>query len=121
MDINEENINRFTDVVRRDGRLYDKVEHTDVFEGDQYLDITYLFAFTEVPHVFRRLITYCASGRAATQLISNPTLVQLLQQKEALARAACLEYECNQGDHSFFGWPHESRYRSFQPYKALRR
>ena len=37
------------------------------------------------------------------------------------ASAACVEYECNQGDHSFFGWPDESAYQSYKPYTSLRR
>ena len=61
------------------------------------------------------------STRAATQLVANADLVKLLANQELQARAACMEYECNQGDHSFLGLPHESRYNSYQPYLALRR
>ena len=121
MDINDEDKNRFTDVVKRNGKLYDKLAHTYEFENDVYLDITYLYAFGDIPQVFRRYITYAASTRAATQLVGNPQLAQLLQQKEVLARATCMEYECNQGDPSYFGWPHESSYTPFAPYRALRR
>jgi hypothetical protein len=71
--------------------------------------------------VFRRYITQRAGVKAATQLVSNSELVQLLQSQEALARAGIMEYECNQGDHSFMGWPDESAYRSYQPYRGLRR
>jgi hypothetical protein len=46
----------------------------------------------------------------------------MLQQKEAFCRAMALEYECNQGDYSYFGKPREgSAYQSFQPFKALQR
>ena len=48
-------------------------------------------------------IVHRAAGRAATQLVANPQLVQLLGTQEAQARAACLEYECEQGDHNFMG------------------
>ena len=109
------------DVVVRDGRLYDLVDHTDEFSGALYLDIVSLYQFNDLPNVFQRYITYRASVRAAAQLVTNPQLVQLLQQDEAKARAACMEYECNQGDHSFFGLHHESIYNSYQPYFALRR
>ena len=120
-DLNEGQIYRNKDLVRRNGRLFDLVNHTDVFDGDLLLDIVYLWPFEDLPSVFKRYITYRASGRAATQLVSNPQLVQLLQQQEGQSRAACMEYECNQGDHSFFGLPHNSTYRSYQPYIALRR
>ena len=39
--------------------------------------------------------------------------------EEAQTKATALEYDCEQGDHTFFGFPHESNYRSYQPYKAL--
>ena len=121
VDISDEDKDRFTDVVKRDGRLYDKVNHTDVFTEDVYLDIVWLFTYTDLPQVFRIYVAYCASTRAATQLIANSDLAQLLGNKEAYARSICMEYECNQGDHSYLGFPHESNYNSFVPYKALRR
>ena len=45
--------------------------------------------------------------------------VELLKLQEDNTKATALEYDCEQGDHSFFGFPHESNYRSYQPYKAL--
>ena len=110
---------RTRDVVKRNGKLYDKVEHTDVFSGELYFDITYLVAFKDVPSAFQRYIIARASVRAATQLVSNQELVQLLQLQEAQTRAAAIEYDCEQGDHSFFGFPSETNYRSYQPFKAL--
>ena len=101
--------------------LYDLVDHTYEFTNDLYLDIVYLWPYEDLPNVFKRYITYRAAVRAATQLVSNPQLVQLLQTQEAMTRAAVVEYECNQGDHSFFGLPHDSHYNSYKPYYSLRR
>ena len=112
---------RHVDLVRRDGFLYDLVDHTDTFEHDMELDIVYLYNFTDIPSVFQRYIISRASTRAATQLVSNKELVALLQVQEGTNRAALLEYECNQGDHSFFGFPHNSGYKSYQPYNSLHR
>ena len=112
---------RFKDVVKRNGRLYDKVNHTDVFTDDIYVNVVWLFEFEDLPSVFKRYIAYKAAGRAAAQLVANQQLVQLLGTQELQSRASCMEYECNEGDHSFFGLPHESRYNSYQPYLALRR
>ena len=120
-DVHDGQTYRTQDLVRRNGRLYDLVKHTDVFTADISLDITYLWEFEDLPMPFKRYITYRAASRAATQLVSNPNLVQLLQQQEGQARAVCMEYECNQGDHSYMGWDHHSTYHSFQPYKALQR
>ena len=121
IDFSGEDINRYTDTVIRDGFLYDKVDHTNVFTVDKYCDVTYLISFTNIPQVFRRYITYTASSKAAVQLVSNPQLVQLLATKEAHARSVCMEHECNQGDYSYLGLGHETNYQSYQPFHALRR
>ncbi len=118
-DVHDGLYDKTRDVVKKNGKLYDNVEHTDVFTGDLYFDITYLRAFTDVPSAIQRYIIARASVRAATQLVSNADLVQLLQLEETQTKATALEYDCEQGDHTFFGFPHESNYRSYQPYKAL--
>ena len=120
-DIHDNQNDRRLNVVTRSGRLYNKVEHTDEFESDVELDVVTLYAFEDLPPVFRRYVIYRAAGRAATQLVANPQLVQLLGTQEAQARAACLEYECEQGDHNFMGWPDGTTYRAYQPHHALRR
>ena len=125
MDVSNGWSHRVYDVVKRNGVLYDKLDHTDDWSNAATsgidLDIVKLFTFEDLPSVFQRYIILMASGRAATQLVGNPQLVQLLAQRESYARAACLEYECNQGNHSIFGFPEDSIYRTYQPYKALRR
>ena len=123
MDVSEGQVFRDTDVVRRGDRLYDRLHHTDQFTPDQSInfDITWKWDFEELPSVFKRYITLRASGRAAAQMVTNPQLVQLLQTQEAQSRAACMEYECNQGDHTFFGTPQGTAYRSYQPYRTLAR
>ena len=114
-------------VRRKDGdgvwKIYDKVNHTFEFPDDDYfyVNVVRLLKFIDIPAPFQRYIIYKASGRAAVQLVSNPSLQRMLSTFEGQSRAACLEYECNQGDHSFFGWPDESAYQSYKPYRALRR
>tara|TARA_R100001082_G_scaffold385_1_gene315 strand:+ start:51 stop:698 length:648 start_codon:yes stop_codon:yes gene_type:complete len=120
MDLHESQ-DKFFDVIRRNGRLYDKVNHTDVWTDDQYVNIVWLFDFDDIPSIFKRLITYKAAGRAATQMVNNQQLVQLIQLQEQSARAACMEYECNQGDHNFLGFPHESSFNTYKPYIGLAR
>jgi len=120
-DVSDNQDYRTTDVVIRNGRLYDKIKHTDVFDTDLELDVVWLFDFNDLPSAFQRYITYRAAGRAATQLVVNPQLVQLLGTQEAQARATCMEYECGMGDHTFFGWPDSTTYDSYRPFHALRR
>ena len=67
------------------------------------------------------MIIYKACGRAAVQLVSNAQLLKMMQTFEAQARGTCMEYECNQGDHNYMGWPDESAYQSYKPYQMLRR
>ena len=111
------------DVVRRNGYLYDKIDHTDDFSDIESidLDVIKLQNYEDLPIIFRRYITYRASRMAATQLVANPNLVKLIAQQEALSRAALMEYECNQGNHSMFGFPENTVYQTYQPWRNLRR
>ena len=123
LDVSEGWIRREYDVVNRNGYLYDKLDHTDDWSDVTTidLDVVYLYEFENIPSVFQRYITYRASRMAATQLVANPQLVQLLAQQESLSRAACLEYECNQGNHSMFGFEDDTVYQTYQPHRNLRR
>ena len=119
---------RTRDLVRRkdsDGvwKLYDRVDHTFEFPDDDYffVNVVRLYEFADIPNVYQRYIIYRASTRAAVQLVANSELQKMLATYEMQARAACVEYECNQGDHNFMGWPDESAYQSYKPYRALRR
>ena len=123
MDLHDNQARRPYDFVRRNGFLYDKIDHTDEFADIDSvdLDVVRLYNFEDLPIVFRRFITYRASAAAATQLVANPNLVRLLTNQASLARAALQEYECNQGDHSMFGFPDDTAYQTYQPWRNLRR
>ena len=121
LDISDGQVYRTTDVVKRNGKLYDKIAHSYEFTNEIKVDIVWLFEYEDLPSVFKRYITTRAASRAATQMVGNPQLAQLLAQQEAMSRAACMEYECNQGDYTFFGTPDGTAYRSYQPYRTLAR
>ena len=123
MDTTDGWVDRTHDVVKRNGFLYDKYNHTDDFSDHTTikLDIVKLIAFEDIPSVFQRYIIYKASRMAATQLVANAQLVQLLTLQEQQARATCQEYECNQGNHNMFGLPEDSVYTAYEPWKNLRR
>ena len=123
LDVSKGWTHRIYDVVRRDGKLYDKIDHTFDFSTltSIDLDVVLLVTFENLPIPFRRYITYRASTKAATQLVANPNLVKLLQGQEALARASLMEYECNQGNHSMFGFPENTIHQTYQPWRNLRR
>ena len=124
MDVTDGWSKRNYDVVKRNGYLYDKYDHTD--DWDELtdgidLDIVRLISYEDLPEVFKRYIIYKASVRAATQLVGNAQLAQLLAQQEVMARSAIIEYECNQGNHTMFGLPEESVYTAYQPWRSLGR
>ena len=124
MDTTDGWTDRTHDVVKRSGFLYDKQSHSYDFSGHSggiLLDIVKLISYDDLPEVFKRYIIYRSSVRAATQLIGNAQLAQLLAQQEVLARAAIMEYECNQGNHTMFGLPEDSVYNSYQPWRTLGR
>lgn len=113
---------KVVETVQRDGKLYNKTDHTFVWTKNQVCDVVWLFDFEDLPVPFRELITARASVQSAMKLVGDPATVQLLQQKEALARANALEYECNEGQYTMFGFPNgNSYYSSYKPFKTLSR
>ena len=125
IDVTDPWTHRNYDVVKRNGYLYDKFDHTDdwseLSDSGINLDVTFLFSFENLPTPFKRYIIYRASRMAAVQLVSNGDLAKLLTVQEQQARAACMEYECNQGNHSMFGFPEDTVHYTYQPWRTLRR
>ena len=130
-DVSAGQIYRTSDVVRRtdpdDGlaKLYDKKVHSYDFTDRTpiYFDVVWLMEWQDLPQAFKRWVVHQAAIRAATQMVSNPQLVQMLQMQEQKAQSACQQYETEQGDYSFFGWPAQDNvvYNSYQPYRTLMR
>ncbi len=110
------------DVIRRNGKLYDKVHHTYQFDKKLDCDITWFFDWVDLPIPIADYITSRASAITSSRLVGDGEQYQMLQQKEAYMRAMAMEYECNQGDYTFFGHPGDTNtYRSYQPYNVLHR
>ena len=109
----------------RNGFLYDLTNHRYEWNtyngGVVYCDVTWLWDFDEIPPVFQRYVTLRASQRAATQLVSNPQLSQMLAEQATMQRAACIAEDCEMGQNTFFGWPTGTTYRSYQPFETLAR
>ena len=122
IDISAETGNEEMDVIRRSGKLYDKQEHSYTFTEELKCDVVWLFDWVDLPRPIQDYITARASTITSSRIIGDDTQYQMLQQKEAYMRAMATEYECNQGDYSFFGKPDGSApYVSYEPYKALMR
>jgi len=110
-------------VVVRNGKLYDKYNHTDKWtDGAVDCDILWLFDWVDLPRPIQDYITTRAATVTSSRIVGDQTQYQILQQKEAYMRAMALEYETTQGDYSFFGNPDGAHpYVSYQPYNALSR
>lgn len=122
MDANVEEHKNDIDVVRRDGKLYDRLNHTYTFTSPVKADITWYFDFTDVPPPVQMYIVARAARMCATKMIGDQEINKLLAEQEVQTRAAAMEYECNQGDYSMFGFKDgQNYYQSYQPYQALMR
>jgi hypothetical protein len=117
---NAANVN--LDVVRLSGKLYDKAHHTYTFTKNLSCDITWLLDWVDLPTPIADYITCKAATTVSSRIVGDSNQYQILQQKEAFTRAMALEYECNQGDYTFFGHPGETNtYNSYKPYNVLYR
>ena len=110
------------DVVRRNGKLYDRENHTYTFTKSIYADVVWFFDFTDVPPAFQVYITARAARMCAVKMIGDREVQALLQEQELMTRSAAIEYDCNQGDYSMFGFSDgKDYYNSYQPFQALMR
>ena len=115
--------NRQFDSINRGGKLYDRIKHTYKWTDDKvYADILWYFEWEYIPDPIQAFIVARAAAIFSSRTMGDPNLYQMLQQKEAFARAMAMEYECSQGDYSFFGEPQgENYYNSYKPFHTLQR
>ena len=123
VDLHPNTTNIQYDSVIRGGKLYDRIEHTNKWTADTIsVDIVWYFDWTSVPQPLQAYIVARAAAIVSSRIIGDGNQFQMLQQKEGYARSMALEYECNQGDYSFFGHPQGTNYyNSYKPYHTLSR
>ena len=122
IDLTDNSANMDKDVIRRNGKLYDKANHTYTFTEKVECDITWLFDWVDLPVPIADFITARAATVVSSRIVGDGNQYQILQQKEAFTRAMAMEYECNQGDYTYFGHSgNTNRYTSYKPYNALYR
>ena len=124
MDLSDIVANSTFDTVIRNSRLYDKIEHTDIWDTTEtyYVDIVWYYDFVDLPQVFKDYVTSRAATRCAIRLVGDVNLTQSLASFETWRRANCLEYECNEGDYTMFGFKQgDGFYNSYKPFRALAR
>ena len=91
------------DVIIRGGKLYDKREHTFEFTEKIDLDVVWLFDFDDIPEPFKGYISMRAANVFAGRAVGSTEQVKFGEREEALARAAMLQYETEQGDYNMLG------------------
>ena len=107
-------------VVIRGGRLYDRNEHSFKWDETQYLTITWLFDFDDLPEAAKQYILTRASNLFAMRATGSTEVAKYSEREEANARAALMEYECNQGDYSVFSdGSGVNPLRTFRPVSAI--
>ena len=122
-------LNRFQhldtyDVIRKDGKLYDRYEHKDTFPDDDilYLDVVWMYSFDDIPQPFRDYITAKASRIASMRMVADGQTNRALADDEIRARATAIEYDTRQADYNVFSdHRFKKAYSSFRPHQALRR
>jgi hypothetical protein len=124
VDLSNTLANSTYDPVVRNGRLYDRIGHTDVWDTTKTYDadIVWYYDFIDLPQVFKDYITARASTRCAIRLVGDVNLTQTLASFETWRRSNCIEYECKEGDYTMFGFKQgDGYYNSYKPFKALAR
>ena len=113
------------DGIRRNGKLYDRQDHTYKWTDQSPVecDVVWEFDWVDLPQPIQDFITARSATIVSQRIVGDSTQYQMLQQQEALARATALEYETQQGQFTFFGHPqgYQNYYQSYKPYQVLQR
>ena len=126
IDLHDEKDNQY-EAVRRSGKLYEKINHTydwtTLTGWDKVAcDIVWFFDWVDLPRPVQDYIVARTAAIVSSRIVGDPQQYQILSQKEQWNRAQAMEYECNQGDYTFFGHQRGKKvYDSYKPYQALYR
>ena len=122
--LTENSANMDKDGVRRNGKLYDRHNHTyDWTDETVKCDVVWEFDWVDLPQPIKDFIVARTATFVSQRIVGDSAQYQMLQQQEAYMRALALEYETQQGQFTFFGHPqgHTNYYQSYQPFHALSR
>jgi hypothetical protein len=120
LDLSDLYENRGIEAVKRDGKLYNKTDHTFIWPKQVKCDVMWLFNFDDVPPIIQHYIQAKAALEASQQMVGDTAMFQMLSTKVSQTKASAIEYETSQGDYSFFGRSlGMTYYNSYQPYQTL--
>ena len=113
------------DGIRRNGKLYDRQDHTYKWTDQSPVecDVVWEFDWVDLPQPIQDFITARSATIVSQRIVGDSTQYQMLQQQEAYLRALALEYETQQGQYTIFGHPYDrtNYYNSYKPFQALQR
>ena len=109
------------DVVLREGKLYNKREHTYNFTEQVRADVIWLVEFDDMPEAFKQYAAMRAANLYAGRAVGSAEAVRFGEREEAQARAAMIEYETSQGDYNFLGTEDNRNITSYRPFDAVYR
>jgi hypothetical protein len=110
--------------VLRNGKLYDKINHTFKFTTSDPVrcDVVWLFNFEDLPQVFKDYITQRATRVFAGSVVGSKDMFQFNQQDEGILRANCIAYDTNTSDVNIFGVETgQNFYISYTPFRTIAR
>jgi len=118
-----ENYQRYQTVIR-DGKLYDKINHTFNFGVGTRVpcDVVWKFDFEDLPQVFQDYIVARATRQFAGRYLGSTEMVQYTAQDESILRANCITYDTNTSGVNIFGYENgQLSYVPYAPYRVIQR
>ena len=104
----------------REGKLYDKLNHTFKWVKCQKLDVVWLFEFEDLPEAAKQYVQTRAANLFAMRATGSTEVARYSEREEANARATLIEYETQQGDYSIFSaGMDESPRRTYRPVDTI--
>jgi hypothetical protein len=117
------NVQKYQTVLR-DGKLYDKINHTFNFTAGSTVkcDVVWFFNFEDLPQVFKDYITQRSARVFAGRALGSQEMVTFNVQDEVLLRANCIAYDTDTSEANIFGQENgQNFYISYTPYRAIAR
>lgn len=90
------------DVVEREGKLYDKKNHTFTFAGAVRVDVTYFLEFDDLPEDARRYMTVRAARIFVDRVMGSTARHRYTMDDERVARATMIRYNAEVRDTTIF-------------------
>lgn len=89
-------------VAQRGLKLYDKKNHTYIWDRDLQADVVFLMDWDELPQAARQYITICAARSFQATSFTSDTIDKLTENDELKALVALKDAEGDNGEYNMF-------------------